>query len=233
MENEEKKAFGDETSSDSEVPAAEKEVAVSVESASAEPPSNYEKEMGIEAAEIAKQLAAQTGMSVEVQVHRPTDVPKPTLGSLRERAKKLAETFLHCIEQLTPDRREARSRCVTRGMLEYIHRGTGEGLRKHAMTGGERNRVRAQLSDSELAELMSCGCQDNAAVATGLGIWAGAMLVRSGFSIEEIMECACDPIFVFNVIGLRANPLTISKLALEVLADVPKAELEDRAKTVS
>jgi hypothetical protein len=209
---------------------------------------NYEPEMAIDAKEIAKALSAQTGLPVTLHLHHggktetveagetldmlKPDVPKPTLGSLREHAAAVARSFASSITALLPTRKKTREEGGVRALILYHHTGKADALRQFATREKNVGHLLVQLEDAELMELTAVNVQHNVLCASGLGIYTGALLAHAGFTIDEIVDCASDSVFVSQVIGMRAGPKDVTKLALEVTSEVHQARQNRQRKTL-
>jgi len=197
---------------------------------------NYEADMAKDAEGIAAFLAKQIGMPVRV-VNVETGesgealprLPKPTLESLRERARAVAETLVTCVTGLLADRKKLREESATRALVDYVHTGNAATLRKF-VTSQPGYEVHLQLEDRELADLIAVRYQDNTATATALGMYTGALLTRNGFTLQEVMDCACDPVFAINTLALKSTPAQVTKRALEVTSDAAQADIDRRRR---
>ncbi len=212
------------------------------EEAAAAPRVDYEKEMAQDAAAMAQgladMLAQAMGRPVQVKLHAlqdpnaepieaGADIPKPTLESLREHAAEIAASFVNALTEIRQTRTKDREEGAPRALIRFLHSGDADAIRKYAASR-KRFALYSQLEPDALRDLLAVKIQDNAAVAMAIGIYTGWLLTHGGLSLQEVVDCAEDRVFVMQALALRVTPETSHKLAMEVFEDVAKAE-RDRA----
>lgn len=206
-------------------------------------PVDYTSEMGIDAHDIAAQLQADLlkglqqkfpGLNIHtklIELQKP-DVPEPTLESLREMAARIHASFATTLTTFLEDRTKDRENSVARALVSYVSTGKADAARAYVARTEGADSLALQLSDAELTEVLAAKHQKLTLLSVALGIYAGAMLTRNGFTLEEVCNCAADGVFAVHTLALRVTPASINKLALDVFKDVAQAERARAQKTL-
>lgn len=182
--------------------------------------------------ELGQVLAGKLDIEALIAAQAKRQSPHPTLESIHDELDRWRAWFDANLAMCHENRQKMRADSEFAVLVRGLHYKDFAGV-KSAMTGlrEEHKAFWLQLSGEQITEVMLSRMWTDSTATLQLGMYVGAQLAKGGFSMEEVVRLASDPVFVVHAIAGKVVPGAAVGLGLKCLDELKAIDTASATST--